>query len=41
LESVLGDLDALYVRQAVLERALAAATGRAPDGGPTPVPGEP
>ena len=40
LESVQGDLDALYERQAVQERALAAATGLPPDGGPA-APGEP
>ena len=33
MESVRGDLDALYDRQAAQERALAVATGRAPDGG--------
>jgi len=32
MESVRADLGALYERQAVQERALAAATGRAPDG---------
>jgi hypothetical protein len=41
IESIQGDLDALYERQAVQERALAAATGLAPDGGPAAVPGEP
>jgi hypothetical protein len=41
MESVQGDLDALYERQAVQERALAAATGLAPDGGPPAVAGEP
>ena len=33
MESVRADIDALYERQAVQERALAVATGRAPDGG--------
>lgn len=41
MESVRGEIDALYERQAVQERALAAATGLAPDGGPAAVPGEP
>ncbi len=41
MESVRGELDALYERQAVQERALAVATGRAPDGRPPPVPDEP
>jgi len=41
MESVRGDIDALYERQAVQERALAVATGLAPDGGPRAVPGEP
>ena len=41
MESVRGEIDALYERQAVQERALAAATGVAPDGGPAAVPGEP
>lgn len=33
MESVRMDIDALYERQAVQERALAVATGQAPDGG--------
>jgi len=33
MESVRADLDALYERQAAQERALAVATGLAPDGG--------
>jgi hypothetical protein len=37
-ESVRADIDALYERQAVQERALAVATGLAPDGGPPPTP---
>ena len=41
MESVQGDIDALYERQAVQERALAAATGLAPDGGPAAAPDEP
>jgi hypothetical protein len=41
MESVRGELDALYERQAVQERALAVATGLAPDGRPAAVPDEP
>ena len=41
MESVRGELDALYERQAIQERALAVATGRAPDGRPAAVPDEP
>ena len=41
MESVRGEIDALYERQAVQERALAVATGLAPDAAPTAVPGEP
>lgn len=41
MESVRGDIDALYERQALQERALAAATGRAPDGAPTSAADEP
>jgi hypothetical protein len=33
MESVRMDIDALYERQAAQERALAVATGLAPDGG--------
>ncbi len=41
MESVRGELDSLYERQAVQERALAVATGLAPDGRPEADPDEP